>query len=302
MIWRFFTPRSLIALLAVITFVYWQVSRGKYLLAVLWYLIFWKLFHEHPGILHPKRDKFQMKDKGQKFSHHFVAHRGGGWHAPENTLQAFKRAVDKGCHMLEMDVRMTKDKKIIVCHDANLKRLCGVDKMVSEFNFADLPKFQKSMPMHFSERLKTGDYMAYERKPSDQDSFSLLEDVFKAFPDICMSIEVKDKGNEEAARITIELIQKYKRHHLTLCASDEAWWTRRFLEIDPKLGTVFGNTDVIKLYFFYWLGLLPYLHIDREAALLPYMTRDYIVMRWNELQDAKTLGERVFFVLYIYVA
>jgi hypothetical protein len=117
-----------------------------------------------------------------------------------------------------------------------------------------------------------------------------------------MSIEVKDKGNEEAALITIELIQKYKRYHLTLCASDEAWWTRRLLEIDPKLGTVLGNTDVIKLYFFYWFGLLPYLHIDREAALLPYMTRDYIVMRWNELQDVKTLGERVFLVLYIYVA
>lgn len=74
------------------------------------------------------------------------------------------------------------------------------------------------------------------------------------------------------------------------------------LAIDPKLGTVFGNTDVIKLYFFFWSGLLPYLHIDREAALLPYMTRDYIVMRWNEIAEAKTYPEKVFLVLYIYLA
>jgi lysophospholipase D len=200
-----------------------------------------------------------MKEKGKQFSHHFIAHRGGGWHAPENTLQAFKRAVDRGCHMLEMDVRMTKDKHIIVCHDLNLKRLCGVDKKVSEFNLKDLPKFQKKMPMHFAETLKTGDYLSYERQQTDQDSFSLLEDIFKAFPDVNICVEVKDKGNEEAARKTIELIQKYNRHHLTLCASDEAWWTRRMLEMDPRLGTVFGNTDVIKLYFFCWFGLLPFL-------------------------------------------
>lgn len=167
MIWRFFTVRSLAGFLAVLALVLWQISRGKYLLAVLWYLICWKLFSNHPGILHPPRHKFKMKDKGSRYSHHFVAHRGGGWHAPENTLQAFKRAVERGCHMLEMDVRITKDKQLIVCHDANLKRLCGVNKNVSDFNFKDLPKFQKAMPMHFSEWLKTGDYMTYDRHPTD---------------------------------------------------------------------------------------------------------------------------------------
>lgn len=62
------------------------------------------------------------------------------------------------------------------------------------------------MPMHFSNSLKTGAFLDYERKPSDQTSFSLLEDVFKAFPKTPMSIEVKDKGNDDAARLTIELI------------------------------------------------------------------------------------------------
>ena len=61
-----------------------------------------------------------MIDKGDKYSHHLIAHRGGGWDAPENTLQSFRKAVTLGCHMLEMDVRITKDNQIIVCHDEDL--------------------------------------------------------------------------------------------------------------------------------------------------------------------------------------
>jgi hypothetical protein len=38
------------------------------------------------------------------------------------------------------------------------------------------------MPMHFSNSLKTGNFLDYERKPTDQMTFSSLEDVFIAFP------------------------------------------------------------------------------------------------------------------------
>ena len=45
--------------------------------------------------------------------------------------------------MLEMDVRLTKDNKLIVCHDEDLLRLCGDKRKVREVNFADLPKFKQ---------------------------------------------------------------------------------------------------------------------------------------------------------------
>jgi hypothetical protein len=72
------------------------------------------------------------------------------------------------------------------------------------------------------------------------------------------------------------------------------------LEMDPKLATVAGKTDILKLLFSYWFGLLPYLHIDREAFLLPYMTRDFIKMKQNERDQAKSFGERAFLTFYIY--
>ena len=52
-----------------------------------------------------------------------VAHRGGARLAPENTLVAFRRAVEWwGADMLEMDVRLTRDGCVVVTHDATVDR------------------------------------------------------------------------------------------------------------------------------------------------------------------------------------
>jgi len=136
---RLFTLRSILGLIPVLALVAFYILRSKYIYALIWYLIFHEFFFKHVEILHPLRTKFKMIEKDSKYSHHLIAHRGGGWHAPENTLQAFKQAVNLGCHMLEMDVRITKDKRIIVCHDEDLARLCGHKKKVSEVDFEKLP-------------------------------------------------------------------------------------------------------------------------------------------------------------------
>ena len=41
--------------------------------------------------------------------------------------------------MLEMDVRITRDKRIIVCHDEDMQRLCGDGRKVCEVDFEQLP-------------------------------------------------------------------------------------------------------------------------------------------------------------------
>lgn len=51
-----------------------------------------------------------------------VAHRGSSGHAPENTLAAFKRAIEDGAHAIELDIRLTRDGEIVVFHDSHLGR------------------------------------------------------------------------------------------------------------------------------------------------------------------------------------
>ena len=49
-------------------------------------------------------------------------HRGTRGHAPENTMVSFRTALDMGVDGIELDVQMTKDGKVVVCHDHSLER------------------------------------------------------------------------------------------------------------------------------------------------------------------------------------
>ncbi|CAH0599432.1 unnamed protein product [Chrysodeixis includens] len=56
-----------------------------------------------------------------------IAHRGAGLDAPENTLEAFKYCVERDCNIVELDVRTSKDGKLLLLHDQGLERLTGKD-------------------------------------------------------------------------------------------------------------------------------------------------------------------------------
>ncbi|RME63206.1 MAG: hypothetical protein D6790_05070 [Caldilineae bacterium] len=67
-----------------------------------------------------------------------IAHRGASAHAPENTLAAFRRAVDAGAGWLEMDVQMSADGALVVIHDATVDRTTNGVGRVADLTLADL--------------------------------------------------------------------------------------------------------------------------------------------------------------------
>ena len=83
-----------------------------------------------------------MKDL-EFLSRNLIEHRG--YHnnkkgIPENSVLAFKKAIDNK-YLIELDVRLTKDKKLVVFHDGNLKRVCGVNKRVKDLTYRELLKY-----------------------------------------------------------------------------------------------------------------------------------------------------------------
>ena len=67
-----------------------------------------------------------------------VGHRGAGGELPENTLKAFKHAVEVGADVVECDVRETADGELVVIHDPDFKRVAGVDKRVRELTLKEI--------------------------------------------------------------------------------------------------------------------------------------------------------------------
>jgi glycerophosphoryl diester phosphodiesterase len=49
-----------------------------------------------------------------------IAHRGAAGEAPENTLAAFRLGLEQGCDAIELDVHLSKDGEVVVCHDSDI--------------------------------------------------------------------------------------------------------------------------------------------------------------------------------------
>ncbi|MFX0100211.1 MAG: glycerophosphodiester phosphodiesterase [Candidatus Hodarchaeota archaeon] len=77
-----------------------------------------------------------------------TAHRGLSHQYPENTLLAFQKAIEIGAGMLELDIRLSGDGKIVVCHDGNLIRASGKKGMVKDLDYDEILKYDVGMGQH----------------------------------------------------------------------------------------------------------------------------------------------------------
>ncbi len=84
-----------------------------------------------------------------------VAHRGASAYELENTLEAFKKALELGARFIECDVRLSKDNKLVVFHDANLQRVWRVNANVNELTAEELKKYRVPELSEVIDLLKT---------------------------------------------------------------------------------------------------------------------------------------------------
>ena len=66
------------------------------------------------------------------------AHRGASAYNPENTLEAFSRAVEQGADCIELDVHLSKDGEIVVAHDARLERVSNGTGYINDHTLEEL--------------------------------------------------------------------------------------------------------------------------------------------------------------------
>lgn len=69
-----------------------------------------------------------------------IAHRGGAALAPENTLAAFKAAMDAGADAVELDVHLSRDGRLIVMHDETVDRTTDGSGAIADLTGAELKR------------------------------------------------------------------------------------------------------------------------------------------------------------------
>ena len=81
------------------------------------------------------RQAIQNCFKPRYFAHRGLFNNETDW--PENTIPAFKRAVEHG-YGIELDVQLSKDKQVVVAHDYTLERICSADKLIKDLTYQEI--------------------------------------------------------------------------------------------------------------------------------------------------------------------
>ena len=105
------------------------------------------------------------------------AHRGASGYCPENTLAAFQKAVELCADGIELDVQMTRDGELVVCHDETIDRTSNGSGWIKDKTLAEL----KALDFSSGKKKFSGATI-----PTMREVFELLSDT-----DILINIELK---------------------------------------------------------------------------------------------------------------
>jgi glycerophosphoryl diester phosphodiesterase len=142
-----------------------------------------------------------------------IGHRGAKADAPENTLTSFKKAIEIGVDAIELDVRKTKDNKLVVIHDADIKRTTNGKGLVAKLTLKEIKGFSTE---------------GGETIPTLEEVLDFLDKRVKVI------IELKEPGVEEQVLSAVHERRLQKNVIITSFLEDAL---RKVRELDKEIET-----------------------------------------------------------------
>ena len=142
-----------------------------------------------------------------------IGHRGARAYEPENTVRSFQRAIELGANAIELDVRKTKDNKLVVMHNADVNKTTNGNGAVSELTLDEIKKLVTEKN---------------EKVPTLEEVLTLVGKQVKIL------IELKETGYEQNV---LDLIHKKGLIDNVIIISFNENALRKIKELDPKVAT-----------------------------------------------------------------
>ena len=189
-----------------------------------------------------------------------IAHRGFSGVYPENTMLAFRKAIEIGADGIELDVHLSKDGQVMIIHDEALKRTTGLDGVISDYTRAELEKISagktKNDEFGFTPIPSLEEYLAFMAEHKDK--FTNIE--LKTAPVYYPEIEEK----------TLELVRKFDLEKNIIYSSFN-WLS---IERMQRLGTI-SETGLL------FSGMKLY----NQAHIIKALGINYFHPDFNDLTD-----------------
>ena len=155
-----------------------------------------------------------------------TAHRGNSSERPENTLAAFRSAVENGADVVEMDVRQTKDGVVVISHDENIRRVSGVNKKIGKMTYAELQDCSAG---------------AYFGKGYENEPFPTLEEAVELIGDGArLNIELKPESTDtDLEERVVQIVEDHDLIDRCVVTSKNYRAIRKIKQLNEKIRTVY---------------------------------------------------------------
>lgn len=160
-----------------------------------------------------------------------IAHRGANLVAPQNTLAAFRKAMEIGCDGFETDIHLTKDGIPVVCHNFTIDETSTGKGAIKDMTLEELRAFDFGS--------YKGSQFAGELIPTLDEFLSLSEEMGDRMKvlDIELKSEVFGQAGSELAKKTIEAVKDHGLFDKLLISSFDPAILVVCKKIDPKCKT-----------------------------------------------------------------
>lgn len=152
-----------------------------------------------------------------------IAHRGAKGEAPENTMAAFKLALEQGCDAFELDIHLSQDGEMVVIHDDTVNRTTSGEGNVADLTLAELQQLDAGMwfdPSFEGEKIPT------------------LREVFELAPEhLMINVEVKGGISNGVEQKLIALMEEYDRFEQVVVSSFHFDCLRTLQTLNPRVKT-----------------------------------------------------------------
>jgi glycerophosphoryl diester phosphodiesterase len=211
-----------------------------------------------------------------------IGHRGASGNAPENTLASFEMALLHGAEGIELDVHLSKDGDIIVCHDATIDRTTNGTGWIHELTTTEIQSF---------------DAGSWFSKSFQDQRIPLLGEVFDLVPEsILINVEIKHSYGGQMEFRLMDFLRQRGRLGSVVISSFDHKSIRRVKQLEPevKAGLLYAANLINHAGYAQQLGVPIYsLHphfqlidksdvdgaVSAELAIYPYTVNQVEDMR-----------------------
>jgi len=177
------------------------------------------------------------------------AHRGAAAELPENTLPAFRRAMERGATAIETDAHVTKDGHVVLSHDATGARAAGAPHGIADSTLEQVRGWNVAhgQPGEFT--------------------IPTLEEALEDLPGVPFNVDCKPSGRDAAAAL-VRVVRGMGAQERVLIASFRSRTLRHVRRLGYEGKTSLGQGEIVRLALTP-LSLLRALPLRGNAAQVP---------------------------------